>query len=153
MDSGGRKILPHTPPLWVDSSREIFYVTICAEQRGGSPLIPVAAHILNSLRIHQENGHWWIHLAIVMPDHIHLLLRIPPDGSMAISIRKWKHWTSRHLGTRWQRDFFDHRIRAEESLRGKAMYILENPVRAGLVTDWSDWPHLLVSEELMTLDR
>jgi REP element-mobilizing transposase RayT len=137
----------------VDVSREIFFLTVCAAHRGGSPLLPVATQLIGSLRAYHETERWWIHLCVVMPDHVHLLLRVPPEGSMPISVRLWKKWTARHLGIRWQRDFFDHRVRAEESLREKADYILQNPVRAGLVTDWIDWPHHWIGENLLILDR
>ena len=45
----------------------------------------------------------------------------------------------------WQRDFFDHRLRHEESffLKKKATYIRLNPVRAGLVAIPEEWPHVL----------
>ncbi len=40
----------------------------------------------------------------------------------------------------WQRSFFDHALRDEESLEAVARYIVSNPVRAGLVEDWRDYP-------------
>lgn len=46
------------------------------------------------------------------------------------------HSVSRNALTairRWQRDFFDHRLRSIESAAEKAQYIRMNPVRAGLV--------------------
>jgi hypothetical protein len=46
------------------------------------------------------------------------------------------------------RVFFDHRLRREEKLSEKADYILHNPVRAGLVNDWHEWPHLWMAQEL-----
>jgi len=40
----------------------------------------------------------------------------------------------------WQKDFFDHVLRSEESYEEKWHYVRENPVRAGLVKRWQDWP-------------
>ena len=40
----------------------------------------------------------------------------------------------------WQKGFFDHVLRSEESYENKWHYVRENPVRAGLVQDWTDWP-------------
>ena len=75
-----------------------------------------------------------------MPDHVHALLSFPPSTKpLALVIRKWKEWTAKTIGIQWQRDFFEHRLRAEESRREKADYILENPVRAGLVLHPGDW--------------
>jgi hypothetical protein len=38
-----------------------------------------------------------------------------------------------------QRNFFEHRLRSEESVQEKAAYILQNPVRAGLVAEGCAW--------------
>ena len=46
---------------------------------------------------------------------------------------------------KWQRDFFDHRLRSFESATQKARYIAENPARAGLaglIGEMEDWPYL-----------
>jgi len=145
MQEIGRKRLPHEPPLSVDASREVFFLTICASERTGSPLLCVAPQLLESMAFYQKNGKWWAHLAVVMPDHVHLLVSFPPDGGLTATVRAWKHWTSRQLGVAWQRDLFDHRLRGEESLREKADYVLENPVRAGLVAEWEQWPHFWIA--------
>jgi putative transposase len=40
----------------------------------------------------------------------------------------------------WQKTFFDHVLRSAESYTEKWHYVRENPVRAGLVKRWEDWP-------------
>jgi hypothetical protein len=45
------------------------------------------------------------------------------------------------LGIRWQRDFFDHRLRRDESFDEKALYINRNPVRAELCAPEATWPY------------
>ncbi len=45
-------------------------------------------------------------------------------------------------GTVWQAESFDHVLRSSESLDAKIIYLLENPVRAGLVRDWVEYPWL-----------
>jgi REP element-mobilizing transposase RayT len=40
----------------------------------------------------------------------------------------------------WQREFFDHVLRSEESYAEKWEYVRQNPVRAGLATGVEDWP-------------
>lgn len=62
--------------------------------------------------------------------------------TMQSVITAWKHYTATQLGIRWQRDFFDHRLRREESAREKEDYIWNNPVRAGLVKRKEDWPYV-----------
>jgi putative transposase len=79
-----------------------------------------------------------------MPDHCHALLSFSPEGEISKVIRNWKRWTARQLSIRWQVDFFDHRLRHEESFAEKFNYILANPVRQGLVPTADLWPHVWV---------
>lgn len=80
---------------------------------------------------------------LLMPDHLHAILAVPRLERLSEVIRNWKRLTARAHGVRWQRNFFDHRLRSCEALEAKARYIRENPVRAGLVDRAEDWPHLL----------
>ncbi len=78
----------------------------------------------------------------IMPDHIHFLIQ----GSRLIEfVRQFKGKMtplaraadpSKRL---WQRSFFDHALRKEETLLDVACYIWENPVRAKLVDNPSDF--------------
>jgi putative transposase len=82
-----------------------------------------------------------------MPDHAHLLLSFPEGGKrIQTVVSKWKGWTTKTIGIRWQRDFFEHRLRREESFREKADYILDNPLRAGLISRAEDWPYVFIAE-------
>ena len=58
----------------------------------------------------------------------------------------WKGGLRRKLGLSWQHNFFDHRLRNEEEGRNKSEYILQNPVRAGLIDDWQKWPYYWMPE-------
>jgi len=42
----------------------------------------------------------------------------------------------------WQEGYYEHVLRAEENVRSIARYIVENPVRAGLVAHAIDYPYL-----------
>jgi REP element-mobilizing transposase RayT len=88
-------------------------------------------------------GHWWAHLFLLMPDHVHALISFPRTGAgLAKTVSTWKGWTAKTLKIEWQCGFFDHRLRGDEAFDEKAHYIRMNPVRAGLVTDPSLWPHV-----------
>ena len=76
-----------------------------------------------------------------MPDHLHALLSFPPSGKpLRLLVSKWKEWTAKKLAIQWQQDFFEHRIRHDESRREKVDYILANPIRAGLASRPGEWP-------------
>ena len=68
--------------------------------------------------------------------------------SLGSLIGSFKRATTKFAGVTWQRNFFDHRLRRDESLEQKAEYIRENPERAGLVTQADEWPWLLDREKL-----
>ncbi len=146
MEGPGRKWLPHDPPLSVDTGKSDFFITICASNRSAAPLLAgqVPEMLLQAIRFYHAERKWWVHVAVVMPDHVHIAARFA--GKMVNMVQSWKRWTTREAGVIWQSDFFDHRLRNDESLREKADYLLMNPVRAGLVTRWEDWPHHWIGE-------
>jgi hypothetical protein len=47
-----------------------------------------------------------------------------------------------HAARLWQRYSYEHVLRDDESTRAVMAYILENPVRAGLVATVHDYEHL-----------
>ncbi len=77
-----------------------------------------------------------------MPDHVHGLIAFPLDERMKGVVAKWKEYVAKKIGISWQRDFFDHRIRDVNSLEEKEAYILNNPVRKGLVENSEEWPYV-----------
>ncbi len=140
----GRKSLPHDPPAWIDPACEIWFITICCKPRGTNQLTrpEVSAAVLDSVAYRWRLGHWHPHVFLLMPDHCHALISFPPERSMQKTVADWKHWTASQHGVVWQKDFFDHRLRRDESFAEKSDYIARNPARAGLVAEPRDWPHV-----------
>jgi REP element-mobilizing transposase RayT len=137
--------LPHDVPLWVDTQKEVYYLTINCEQRGTNQLATAdtAEALFQSVMFRQEQGLWFAYLFLIMPDHVHALVSFPPSTrTIQGVVSDWKRWTARHLGIVWQKDFFEHRLRHDESARAKSDYILANPVRANLVARPEDWPYV-----------
>jgi len=94
------------------------------------------------MKVYQEQQKWWIHFALLMPDHLHMLVSFPSLVTMTKTIADWKQYQARHLGIDWQRDYFDHRIRSEEQFVEKHEYIRMNPVRKNLVANPEDWQYV-----------
>ena len=139
----GRKALPHDPPPFIDPAGALFFITICCKPRGFNQLcVPdVAANVFAAARFYSELRHWNISLLLLMPDHLHMLASFNTDEGITKVMRNWKRYVAAQYGIQWQRDFFDHRLRGDESSNDKARYILENPVRAGLVKQCEDWAY------------
>jgi len=138
-----RKKLPHDRPLWLRPEDEIFFITICCRQRVQNQLCRAALNraIFDSVEFRNEKHVWYAHLVVLMPDHLHALISFPYERPMKQIIADWKRFLATNLNIDWQRDFFDHRLRRDESFVQKADYIRANPVRAGLVSSIEDWPY------------
>lgn len=80
---------------------------------------------------------------VVMPNHVHVLMR-PYDGhSLERILQSIKKESSRAInraqgntgGALWQKHSYDHLVRDTAELRAFRRYIAENPRKAGLSTD------------------
>jgi len=80
-----------------------------------------------------------------MPDHLHLLCGGErQESDLCRFVRHFKQMTGfafKHDNERqlWQPSYWDHIVRLEEDLEDVARYIWANPLRAGLVTDWTTY--------------
>ena len=74
-----------------------------------------------------------------MPDHLHLLVEgLSDDADLKNCMRIFKQqssfaWLMAHEQPLWQRGYFDRVLREEDDTVTVARYILDNPVRAGIV--------------------
>ena len=138
-----RKQLPHEIPSWVQPG-SVFFITICGTPKGRDQFCQpaVAPKIMDAAKFYHDRLTWYVHLIVLMPDHIHGLFAFPPDRSIKQVLTSWKGYLAKTCGLEWQRDFFEHRIRDDAAREEKAHYIRANPVRAGLVERAEDWPHV-----------
>ena len=143
-----RKKLPHDQPVWLRPQDEIFFITICCQDRRKNQLCrPWIAHeIFGSVDFRNQNHVWYAHLVVLMPNHLHALISFPSEQPMKQIVADWKRFLATQLRMDWQRDFFDHRLRKEESYKEKADYILANPVRAGLIRQSEEWPYVWIAD-------
>ena len=63
---------------------------------------------------------WYARLVCLMPDHLHALISFPYERPIKQIMSDWKRFLTTKLNIEWQRDFFDHRLRKDESYREKA---------------------------------
>ena len=91
-------------------------------------------------------------VAVVMPDHCHLLIRPKPDSDLARVMKGIKGVSARLInqsrgttGSIWQDESQDRIMRDEDEAIQKAQYIFDNPRRAGLVDNPWDNPFMVSS--------
>jgi putative transposase len=89
---------------------------------------------------------WNTYCVLMMPDHVHLLTApLERELSVAAFLKWLKRWFNDVYELpekcEWQAGGFDRLLRTSESIHEKWQYIRENPVRAGLVEHWNQWPY------------
>ncbi len=101
------------------------------------------------------NGRRWdVDAVVVMPDHVHLLVRmcIKPNSEayflLSDVIHSVKSFTAHQIARRrrragpvWQDERFDRIIRDQAEWEEKLQYIANNPVKRGLCADYLDYPY------------
>ncbi len=80
-----------------------------------------------------------------MPDHIHLIVAGMDDrADFQRFMATWKQRAGYHFKQRtkemlWQESYFDHVLRDDEKTRVAIKYVLENPVRKGMVRRFEEY--------------
>jgi putative transposase len=136
-------------PEEVLSSTRVFFVTtktsmarrLLQSERNAMLLIDV-------LRSNVATCKFQLHDFVIMPDHLHLLITlrgdVPIEKAMQLIKGGFSYRLKRDFGYQgevWQRGFSDARIRDGQSFSQHRAYIVENPVKAGLVDSAEDWPY------------
>ena len=105
--------------------------------------------ILNAWKQIQVHEGWNVTHAVAMHNHVHFILRPMEPNPLPLRtvLRQFKGRTARLInqergrtGTFWQTDWFDRWLRNEEEETRVIDYIRNNPVKAGLSSNWQDWP-------------
>src|SRR5512135_3692224 len=135
-----RNGLPHSIPEWVPGG-SWFFISINCHRRDHNQLCQekVAPQILSAVAHNHEHLVWNCRLFLLMPDHVHAILAFGLHPGMETIIKHWKKFVAGRFGVKWQRGFFDHRLRDHHELEEKTSYILNNPVRKGLCAKPEQW--------------
>jgi REP element-mobilizing transposase RayT len=105
-----------------------------------------AGIVLSSLCWLEKQNKILLDAAVIMPDHLHFVAGLK-QGSLAELIHSLKSYSAKKInvllnrhGPLWQRHYHDHAVRQDEDLNEVVLYTLYNPVRAGLVNDFHNYP-------------
>lgn len=125
-----------------------YFVTICSP-RPSRPFRskPDAEWLLRLLHKESATHSFAIPAYCLMPDHLHLLVHgLSLRANLLQFIENFKHKSSQRYWFRqkkqlWQISFYDHILRKEDAPIEVASHIWLNPVRAGLVSKPTEYPH------------
>ena len=135
----------------------------------------IADVILREARENHVRGIWRLALFLVMPDHLHFIVHVPGDGrrgdgggrgatalpgdgrrgapTLPKLVANFKHLLAARYGLRFQRDFFDTRLRDEAHYAEKFRYICNNPVRKGLCGAARNWRPVIAFDRQSGVER
>lgn len=119
--------------------------------------------VLDSWQWIAENYSVYIYAICVMSNHVHVLVRgleAQPEVDPALMMKAQKGFTSRACskilgmkgGAFWEPGYYDRDVR-DGTFTRVMWYILNNPVAAGLVEHWTDWPGTWLNPDFDDLFR
>ncbi len=146
------------------SSRAAFLAleTFLDSGKGFAPFRnPSAAQVLfDWLRLYRSDNLVFTDF-VIMPNHLHLItapLRCATVGDFRKTWSNFKGRTSREInkhlkrsGPLWQRYWYDRWIRSETELKSWQRYLARNPEKAGICSQETSYPFLMINENQGTL--
>ena len=113
---------------WLDAGHgACFLAEACSQQ------------IVASSLKHFDGDRYILDQFVVMPNHVHVLVRVQKAEDLTKVLHSWKSFTAHQLnrvlgrkGNVWQDESFDHIVRSVEQLEHFRAYIAKNPSRARL---------------------
>jgi putative transposase len=142
---------PELEAMWREQMTKIEQWT---DQGHGACLLSChgAAEIVEGTLMHFDGARYALFGRIVMPNHVHVVLR-PFDGhALEDTIESWKKFSARQInalcgrsGPVWQEEYFDRIVRDTPHLRRVVRYLEKNAQQTGwrrkvwIAPMWLEW--------------
>jgi putative transposase len=93
----------------------------------------------------------------VMSNHIHIVFTVLNENiNLYTILQRLKQFTAtesnkllNRRGAFWQEESYDRIVRDGKELKRIIMYVLNNPVKIGLVEDWGDYPFCYINKDYL----
>ncbi len=102
--------------------------------------IAAVADVMAKTLVHFDGVRYRLHAWCVMPNHVHAVVEPLLEHELPEILHGWKSFSAkaanrvlRRSGEFWQPEYYDHLIRDEQDYAHAIRYVLENPIKAGLV--------------------
>ena len=112
----------------------------------------LAPIVTNSIKFY-DRKMYILHAYCLMPNHVHLLIKPIKDASGRYSlcsdiVKRIKSYSAKEInkllgrcGELWDHEYYDRYIRNPADYNRTVEYILNNPLKAGLVNTREKWPY------------
>jgi REP element-mobilizing transposase RayT len=115
----------------------------------------IAFVVMDSL-FFNNNKLYTLLAACIMSNHVHILIRLLPDvPALNVILQNHKKFTAvqsnkllHRSGSFWAEESFDTIIKDNSHFYNTVYYIIQNPVKAGLIKNWYDWKWTYLHPEL-----
>ena len=139
-----RKQPAHLPNVERFNQPAILFLTVCTKSR--RPILACERVHGVLVRAWPEARQYRVGRYMVMPDHVHLFCS--PAVHEPENVKRWAaYWKGlvsielKDLQPLWQRDCWDTQLRDASHYEETWQYVVQNPVRRGLVARAKDWPY------------
>jgi len=135
----------HRPVIESGNRAVIAFVTVCTKERAPLLANPPMHDLI--LKAWHAATHWQVGRYVISPDHVHLFCApgTIPAEPLLNWVRFWKAIVAKSAGcgadVLWQKNFWDTQLRRGDSYTAKWEYVMNNPVRHGLVSRAEEWPY------------
>jgi REP element-mobilizing transposase RayT len=140
----------HLKEFDYSGSGYIYFVTICTKNKVNHFSDSKIADIIsNELDERVKMKEIILYCYCIMPDHLHLLLSLSENYRKKLQnwISAFKRFTVKIVKDKfgitdlWQVNFYERILRQEESIETVGNYIISNPVRKGIVDNWTEYKY------------
>ncbi len=135
-----------------------WFFTVNLLQRKNNDLLVREIDLLReSVRKVRKRYPFKIDAWVVLPDHLHAVLTLPPDDadfalrwrliksdfSRSLPMTEYRSKARKKAGERriWQRHYWEHLIRDDLDYQRHVEYVHVNPLKHGYVARVQDWPY------------
>lgn len=124
-----------------------YFVTILTKDRNCFfKEYQIVEPVIGFLKESAKKEQFAIEAFCFMSDHLHLLLiGLSDSADLRSMIKLFKqksgYWfkQSNHSNL-WHLSYYDHVLRKDEAIKEIVLYILNNPVRTGIVSEYKEYP-------------
>jgi putative transposase len=152
-ESGKQKLINHHKRHFARMDEELDKNAYGPKWLGDSQIAQLVAESIH----HRHNVEYNLIAYCLMSNHYHLVIDTRRLGNserpLYRLLQSLNRYTARkanqflnRTGHFWFGENYDHIVRNDAELKRIIQYVLQNPVKVGLVDDWQAWPYSFVNE-------